>query len=55
MELYIDIRKLSVGGWWVHLDYNISSGPFLCFEIDIGNEAGPEIENFFWTIFVDLE
>jgi len=32
-----------VGGGWVLLDYNVSSGPFLSFEIEIGD--GPEIED----------
>ena len=29
----------------VHLDYNISSGPFLSFEIEIGDGPGPELDN----------
>ena len=36
MDLYIDVKKLLVGGWVVvvvHLDYNVSSGPFLSFDI----------------------
>ena len=32
-----------VGG--VYLDYNISSGPFLNFEIDIEDIPGPELDN----------
>ena len=46
MDLYIDVKKLSVGGWWwVELDYNVSSGPFLSFEIEIGDGPGPELDN----------
>ena len=33
-----------VGGW-VDLDYNVSSGPFLSFEIEIGDGTGPELDN----------
>ena len=38
------------GGWWVHLDYNVSSGPFLSSELIIGPEPGPgpELDNFFF-------
>ena len=34
-DLYIDVEKLG-GGGWVHLDYSISSGPFMImnFEFD---------------------
>ena len=37
----------SGGGWWwwVELDYNVSSGPFLSFEIEIGDGPGPELDN----------
>ena len=35
-----------VGGGWVDLDYNVSSGPFLSFEIKIGDGPGPELDNF---------
>ena len=31
--------------WWVYLDYNVSSGPFLSFEIEIGDGPGPELDN----------
>ena len=42
MDLSIDVKKLSVGGGWVvHLDYNVSSGPFLSFDIEIGDGPGP--------------
>ena len=36
-----------MGGGWVvvHLDYNVSSGPFLNFEIVIGDGPGPELDN----------
>ena len=46
-DLYIDVEKLwVVGGWWVvYLDYNVSSGPFLSFEIEIGDGPGPELDN----------
>ena len=29
----------------VHLDYNVSSGPFLSLEIEIGDGPGPELDN----------
>ena len=29
----------------VYLDYNVSSGPFLSFEIEIGDGPGPELDN----------
>ena len=29
----------------VHLDYNVSSGPFLSFDIEIGDGPGPELDN----------
>ena len=46
MDLYIDVRKLLVGGGWVYLDYSISSGPFLdlTLEIEIGDGPGPELD-----------
>ena len=31
--------------WWVYLDYNVSSGPFLSFEIEIRDGPGPELDN----------
>ena len=35
-----------VSGWWVvYLDYNISSGPFLSYEIEIGDVPGPKLDN----------
>ena len=34
------------GGGWVVLDYNVSSGPFLSSEIEIGDGPGPELDNF---------
>ena len=46
LDLYIDVEKLSVGGWVVHLDYNVSSGPFLSYEIEFGDGPGPELDNF---------
>ena len=36
-----------VGLWWVELDYNVSSGPFLSFDIEIGDGPGPELDNLF--------
>ena len=27
LDLYIDVKKFR-GGWWVHLDYSVRSGPF---------------------------
>ena len=35
------------GGWWVvvYLDYNVSSGPFLSYEIEIGDGPGPKLDN----------
>ena len=46
-DLYIDVKKLW-GGWLVvvYLDYNVSSGPFLSYEIEIGDGPGPELDNF---------
>ena len=32
-------------GGWVDLDYNVSSGPFLSFEIEIRDGPGPELDN----------
>ena len=32
------------GGWVVYLDYNISTGPFLRYEIEIGDGPGPELD-----------
>ena len=40
------------GGGWVVLDYNVSSGPFLSYEIEIGDGPGPELDNsIFFTLF----
>ena len=38
---------VAVVGGWVDLDYNVSSGPFLSFEIEIeiGDGPGPELDN----------
>ena len=34
-------------GWWVVvLDYSISYGPFLSFEIEIVDGPGPELDNY---------
>ena len=43
-DLYIDVEKLW-GGWVVDLDYSVSSGPFLRYEIEIGDGPGPELDN----------
>ena len=40
------------GWWWVYLDYNVSSGPFLSYEIEIGDGPGPELHNFKSVRFV---
>ena len=42
------ILMLKSYGWWVGgcTDYNVSSGPFLSYEIEIGDGPGPEIDNF---------
>ena len=29
----------------MYLDYNVSSGPFLSYEIEIGDGPGPELDN----------
>ena len=50
-DLYIDVKKLS-GGWWVYLDYNVSSGPFLSYEIEIGDGPGPELDNYTFYLFL---
>ena len=34
-----------VVGGWVVLDYNVSSGPFLSYEIEIEDGPGPELDN----------
>ena len=41
------ILMLKSYGWWVvvYLDYNVSSGPFLSYEIEIGDGPGPELDN----------
>ena len=33
------------GGGGCTLDYNVSSGPFLSFETEIGDGPGPELDN----------
>ena len=46
-HLYIDVGKL-LSGWWVQLDYNVSSGPFFTmnfeFDQDHGPRPGPELD-----------
>ena len=43
-------KSYGVGGWWLmYLDYNVSSGPFLSYEIEIGDGPGPELDNWRWT------
>ena len=39
------LKSLWVGGWWVEFDYSVSSGPFLSFEIEIGDGPGAELVN----------
>ena len=34
------------GWWWCTLDYSVSSGPFLSYEIEIGDGPGPELDNY---------
>ena len=36
------------------LDYNISSGPFLSYEIEIGDGPGPELDNIL-RLTIDLK
>ena len=45
-----DVKKLLGGWWWVYLDYNVSSGPFLSFEIEIGDGPGPELDKNIWYL-----
>ena len=33
------------GGGGCTLDYNVSSGPFLSYDIEIGDGPGPELDN----------
>ena len=33
-----------MGGWVGELDYSVSSGPFLSYEIEIGDGPGPELD-----------
>ena len=33
----------------MELDYSVSSGPFLNFEIEIGEGTGPELDNFYFS------
>ena len=40
-NLCIDVKKLSGGGGWVHLDYSVSSGPLF----EIGDGPGPKLDN----------
>ena len=44
-DLYIDIDVKKLWGGGCTLDYNVSSGPFLCYEIEIGDGPGPELDN----------
>ena len=34
------------GGGWYTLDYNVISGPFLSYEIEIVDGPGPELHNY---------
>ena len=47
------ILRLRSCGFWVYLDYNISSGPSLSFEIEIGDRPGPKLDNFFFLITLE--
>ena len=40
--------------WWCTLDYNVSSGPFLSYEIEIGDGPGPELDNIL-RLTIDLK
>ena len=44
-----------MGGGWAYLDYNVSSGPFLSFEIEIGDGPGPELDNNIAVMYLDTE
>ena len=44
-DLYIDVEKLWVVGGGCTYYYNVSSGPFLSYEIEIGDGPGPELDN----------
>ena len=37
----------------MYLDYNISSGPFLSYEIEIGDGPGPELGYF--DLYIDVK
>ena len=39
------LKNCGVGGVCCTLDYNVSSGPFLSFQIEIGDGPGPELDN----------
>ena len=38
----------------MYIDYNVSSGPFLSFEIEIGDGPGPELDNICITLNILL-
>ena len=40
-----------MGGWWCTLDYSVSSGPFLSYEIEIGDGPGPKLDNFHFSLW----
>ena len=55
LEMLTHLKKLWGGwvvGWWVYLDYNVSSGPFLSYEIEIVNGPGPELDNSYSYFYV---
>ena len=39
------LKSYGVGGW-CSLDYNVSSGPYLSYDIEIGDGPGTELDNF---------
>ena len=43
------LKSYGVGWWWwwVYLDYNVSSGPFFSYEIEIGDGPGKCKKNIF--------
>ena len=46
------LKNCGVGGVCCTLDYNVSSGPFLSYEIEIVNGPGPELDNSYSYFYV---